>query len=160
MTPRTQSEPPDERQVANSAGGYAYPVDDRNRLDRFLILGSKELRAIFHRITQGTLHEESEVLGCLAIIRAFEQAKTAIPYDAAALVRRHKMTWEMMPAKLLQEWVVWEALAEGVPPIALVRNLATLTRLGVLPRRGSSWPRRPLSAWANRTAHEFTPSAC
>ena len=52
MTPRTQSEPLGERQVANSAGGYAYPVDDRNRLDRFLILGSKELRAIFHCITQ------------------------------------------------------------------------------------------------------------
>ena len=103
MTPRTQSDPPDERQVANSAGGYAYLVDDRNRLDRFLILGSKELRAIFHWITQGTLHEESESLGCLAIIRAFEQAKTATPYDAAALVRRHKMTWEMMPAKLVRE---------------------------------------------------------
>lgn len=36
-----QSEPLDERQVPNSAGGYAYPVDDKVRLDRFLILGTE-----------------------------------------------------------------------------------------------------------------------
>lgn len=36
-----QSKPLDERQVANSAGGYAYPVDKWVRMDRFLILGSE-----------------------------------------------------------------------------------------------------------------------
>lgn len=36
-----QSEPLNERQVKNSAGGYAYPVDNWKRLDRFLILGSE-----------------------------------------------------------------------------------------------------------------------
>ena len=36
-----QSEPLDERQVPNNAGGYAYPVDDMTRLRRFLILGSE-----------------------------------------------------------------------------------------------------------------------
>lgn len=36
-----QSSPLDERQVANSAGGYSFPVDDWKRLDRFLILGSE-----------------------------------------------------------------------------------------------------------------------
>ena len=39
--PAPQSEPLDERQVANSAGGHAYPVDDMTRLQRFLILGSE-----------------------------------------------------------------------------------------------------------------------
>ena len=34
--PVPQSEPLDERQVQNSAGGYAYPVDDMTRLRRFL----------------------------------------------------------------------------------------------------------------------------
>ena len=38
--PAPQSEPLDERQVANSAGGHSYPVDDMTRLQRFLILGS------------------------------------------------------------------------------------------------------------------------
>jgi 60 kDa SS-A/Ro ribonucleoprotein len=32
---------PIERSVANSAGGYAFPVDDWARLDRFLILGAE-----------------------------------------------------------------------------------------------------------------------
>ena len=39
--PAPQSEPLDERQVPNSAGGHAYPVDDMTRLQRFLILGSE-----------------------------------------------------------------------------------------------------------------------
>ncbi len=32
---------PGSTQVPNSAGGYAFPVDDWTRLDRFLILGSE-----------------------------------------------------------------------------------------------------------------------
>lgn len=36
-----QSKPLNERQVANSAGGYSFAVDDWKRLDRFLILGSE-----------------------------------------------------------------------------------------------------------------------
>lgn len=40
--PTPQSEPLDERQAANTAGGYSYPVDCLTRLDRFLILGSEE----------------------------------------------------------------------------------------------------------------------
>ena len=39
--PTPQTEPLDERQVPNSAGGYSYPVDDFVRLERFLILGSE-----------------------------------------------------------------------------------------------------------------------
>ena len=39
--PTPQSEPLDERQAPNSAGGHSYPVDDMTRLDRFLILGSE-----------------------------------------------------------------------------------------------------------------------
>src|SRR5690349_9717755 len=37
-----QSEPiPGSTQVANSAGGYSFKVDDWTRLDRFLILGAE-----------------------------------------------------------------------------------------------------------------------
>ena len=39
--PAPQSEPLDERQFPNSAGGHSYPVDDMTRLQRFLILGSE-----------------------------------------------------------------------------------------------------------------------
>ena len=36
-----QTEPLDDWQVRNSAGGYSYPVDQWKRLERFLILGSE-----------------------------------------------------------------------------------------------------------------------
>src|SRR5690349_6024575 len=36
-----QSKPLNERSVKNSAGGYSFAVDDFQRLDRFLILGSE-----------------------------------------------------------------------------------------------------------------------
>ena len=35
-----QSEPLNDRQVANNAGGFVFAIDDWARLDRFLILGS------------------------------------------------------------------------------------------------------------------------
>lgn len=41
LSPTPQSEPiPGSKQVANNAGGYAFPVDDWIRLDRFVLLGS------------------------------------------------------------------------------------------------------------------------
>ena len=36
-----QRQPLDERQIENSAGGYAYPVSIWTNLDRFLILGTE-----------------------------------------------------------------------------------------------------------------------
>lgn len=36
-----QTKPLNERQVANSAGGYSFAVDEWKRLDRFLVLGSE-----------------------------------------------------------------------------------------------------------------------
>ena len=41
LTPATQTEQADPRQVKNSAGGFVFAVDDWTRLDRFLILGSE-----------------------------------------------------------------------------------------------------------------------
>ena len=40
-TPTPQSEPLDQRMTPNSAGGYVYPVDDKVRMRRFLIMGSE-----------------------------------------------------------------------------------------------------------------------
>jgi len=39
-TPVPQSEQEDPRQVANSAGGFSFVIDDKARLERFLILGT------------------------------------------------------------------------------------------------------------------------
>ena len=85
--PTPQSEPLDERQVANSAGGYAYPVDDMTRLRRFLILGSEggsyyaderkltleNAAAVKRRITSS----ENSGIDAVGEIIAFSQARRA-----------------------------------------------------------------------------------
>ena len=268
--PAPQSEPLDERQVANSAGGHAYPVDDMTRLRRFLILGSEggsyyanerkltlenaaavkrciendgpravyeiayisrhgrapkvgpPLFALAMAATYGHLGTRALAFGYLsqmartgsqlqmfidyigtmrgwgrslrravgkwytdkdiedavyqtvkyrsrynwthrdllrkahplatrsafndlfawitqdaslpdnpnfALIHAYEQAKTA-DVQTLCLIAKHQMTWEMMPSEHLDKPEVWEALAEHMPLTAMIRNLATLTRIG------------------------------
>ena len=61
--PTPQSEPLDERQAPNSAGGYSYPVDDRTRLDRFLVLGS-EGGSYYASERQLTLENADAVVRC------------------------------------------------------------------------------------------------
>ena len=52
---------------------------------------------------------------------------------ATQLLRKHRwLGREMVPSELLKADAVWEALAESMPIHALLRNLATLTRRGLL----------------------------
>jgi 60 kDa SS-A/Ro ribonucleoprotein len=68
-----------------------------------------------------------------APVRAFEAAKRAATADeAAALVREHRLVRECVPTQFLDSPAVWEALLEDMPVTAVLRNLATLTRAGVL----------------------------
>jgi 60 kDa SS-A/Ro ribonucleoprotein len=52
--------------------------------------------------------------------------------QVAHIVRKHKVPREAVPTQWMKEQVVWEALLEGAPFGMLVRNLATLTRNGVI----------------------------
>ena len=54
------------------------------------------------------------------------------PAKAAEVIREHRLTREMVPTHLLAHPVVWEALLEEMPLTALVRNLATMTRVGLV----------------------------
>ena len=49
------------------------------------------------------------------------------------------MTWEMMPSEQLDKPEVWDALAERMPLTALIRNLATLTRVGAIAPMDYGW---------------------
>ena len=91
-----------------------------------------------------------------ALIRAYEQAKTANPKALAALIRAHDMTWEMVPSEQLDKPEVWEALAEHMPLTALVRNLATLTRVGTIAPMKSAWVCERLNAIGNARTEDFT----
>lgn len=69
----------------------------------------------------------------LRLIWAFERAKRAVSArEVAALVRDHRLPREAVPTAWLTEAAVWEALLEGLPLGALLRNLATLTRVGLV----------------------------
>ena len=109
---------------------------------------------LFAWITHGTMPPPDDPN--FALIHAYEQAKTAGPKTLAALIRVHDLTWEMMPSEQLDKPEVWEALAEHMPLTALVRNLATLTRMDVIAPMKSAWVCERLNAIGNPLTEDFT----
>jgi 60 kDa SS-A/Ro ribonucleoprotein len=74
----------------------------------------------------------SDALAQVRAVDALHADAEIEPARAAAIVREARLTREMVPTPLLRHAQVWEALLEEMPLTALVRNLATLTRVGVL----------------------------
>ena len=101
---------------------------------------------LFNWITQGDAGDEYPEL---ELARAFEQAKTAGIPETAELVRQHRMSWEMVPAEALKARAVWDALSVNMPINALVRNLATLTRVGVIEPMSADWAVKRLERIGN-----------
>jgi 60 kDa SS-A/Ro ribonucleoprotein len=66
-------------------------------------------------------------------IWAFERLKRSpLAGLACRLIREYGLTREMVPTELLTDAAVWEALLENMPFTAMLRNLATMTRVGLL----------------------------
>jgi 60 kDa SS-A/Ro ribonucleoprotein len=87
-----------------------------------------EHRRLFEWIVRG-----GAVEGLPRIVEGFARVQSAeTPALAAELVREFGLPREAIPNKLLTSGEVWEALLEDMPMTALVRNLATMTRVGVL----------------------------
>lgn len=94
---------------------HAYTLDDtRNAIYRWAAgKGSAEVR----------------------LIDAYEQAKRMQGIDAAAMaafVREHELPREAIPSEWLREPAVWDALLAQMPMTAMLRNLATMTRVGLV----------------------------
>ena len=115
---------------------------------------SAALNDCFAWITHGTMPPPD--YPNFALIHAYEQAKTADPRALASLIRAHDLTWEMVPSEQLDKREVWEALAEHMPLTALIRNLATLTRVGVIAPMKSAWVCERLNAIGNARTEDFT----
>lgn len=47
-------------------------------------------------------------------------------------IKRHDLPREVIPTEMLSKAEVWEALLEKMPMTAMIRNLATMTRVGLL----------------------------
>ncbi|MBC8143524.1 MAG: TROVE domain-containing protein [Armatimonadetes bacterium] len=98
--------------------------------------GNEARRILYHWIAQGwerigdVPHDETD----LQIVWAMEKAKLpgTTAKTVAELIRTYDLPREAVPTLFLNDSLVWEALLERMPLTALLRNLATLTRVGVL----------------------------
>ena len=66
-------------------------------------------------------------------IQGFEQLQHAgDAAEAAKLIAQHRLPREAVPNQLLSEPDVWAALLNDMPLTAMIRNLATMTRVGLV----------------------------
>ena len=89
---------------------------------------SDEHARLFEWIVRG-----GETDGLPRLVEGFVRAQeAATAREAAALVREYRLPREALQPEHLTSPEVWEALLEDMPMTALIRNLATMTRVGVL----------------------------
>lgn len=87
-----------------------------------------ERNALYRWIVKGEVIENLHELAL-----AFEDAKKATsPKDIIPLIEKHNLPRECIPTELLNEPSVWEALLVKMPMTAMIRNLATMTRIGLI----------------------------
>lgn len=106
---------------------------------------SAEHNALYHWITknEGRPHE---------LIEAFEMLQAeSNPEAAAYLIASHGLPHEAVPTELKTQPIVWEALLQNMPMTALIRNLATMTKIGLL-ATGSAATKRVAAQLVNAEA--------
>lgn len=69
----------------------------------------------------------------LALIWAFERVQTATDVETVLkLIAEYNLPREALPTDWLKQPAVWEALLEKMPMTAMIRNLASMSRVGLL----------------------------
>lgn len=99
--------------------------------------GTPKQNTIFKWVVKGELAK-----GAPALLKAFEEAKTLKPTKAGIqailrLIETHELPREALPTEFLAQPEVWEALLPHMGLTALIRNLGTMTKVGLV---------KPLSA--------------
>jgi len=92
-------------------------------------------RDLYHWITQGwpSVGDEPHPDAALRTIWAFETAKRVQSIkEIIGLIEDYDLPREAIPTEWLTSSAVWEALLNRMPMTAMVRNLATMTRVGLL----------------------------
>ena len=101
--------------AAVGAGNPTLEVSDRHR-------------RLFEWIVRGGDRD-----GLPRIVEGFARAQSAeTPATTAELVREYGLPREALKSEHLTSPRVWEALLDDMPSTALIRNLATMTRIGLL----------------------------
>lgn len=92
-------------------------------------------QALYHWVVKGWegVGDEPHPDPALRIVWAFERAKRAqSAAEVADLIGRFGLPREAVPTQYLTDKLVWLALIGKLPPLARIRNLATLTRVGLI----------------------------
>lgn len=88
---------------------------------------------LFAWVTTGALPEGAADDVALRLLTASaELERCDAPKAAAALVREHRIPREAVPTNWLTFAEVWDALMADMPMTAMIRNLATMTRVGLV----------------------------
>ncbi|HEY3185587.1 MAG TPA: TROVE domain-containing protein [Gaiellaceae bacterium] len=96
-----------------------------------------EHERVFEWIVRG-----GSVNGLPRVVEGFVRAQEATtPTESAALVREYRLPREAVRPEHLASREVWDALLDEMPMTALVRNLATMTRVGLLEPNGEATAR-------------------
>ncbi len=109
-----------------------------------------ERNALFRYIVKREVAQElpAEVGAYLEAVERLNQPDLPLE-EAVRLIRTHALPREVVPTPLLTYPEVWEALLEEMPMTAMLRNLATMTRVRLL-REGSSATRFIVKQLTNR----------
>lgn len=92
---------------------------------------SEEHRAIYKWIVDGFVGEPYRDIPL--VISAVEAIKKVDnKHDAVLIITDYRLPREAIPTQWLNEPEVWEALLQDMPMMAMIRNLATMTRVGVI----------------------------
>lgn len=90
-------------------------------------------KALYNWCTQGFDNAAGEGLALPPVIEAFEEIKTATDLKRiVALVEKYKLPREAVPTQWLTKPEVWTALLPHMGLTAMIRNLATMTRIGLV----------------------------
>jgi 60 kDa SS-A/Ro ribonucleoprotein len=97
---------------------------------------------LFHWAVSGELPLDAHDDAALELIVAMHALRRMSDVSTAAwLVREKKLPRECVPTQLLKHPEIWEALLEAMPMTAMIRNLATMTRVGLLTQTSSATKR-------------------
>lgn len=100
----------------------------------------QEHQALYHWMTKGwdALPDSVPAEAAMRLVWAFERAKRKEDAEEIAeLIHLYRMPREAVPTTALHSIKVWEALLEEMPMEAMTRNLATMTKHGVLVPMGA-----------------------
>lgn len=100
-----------------------------------------------YRYVVGKLGEEDQSFILPNMIRAREAIKNASAFEIIRFIKDYNLPREVIPTEMLTKPEIWEALLEKMPMTAMIRNLATLTRVGVL---------KPMGKWTSTVKERIT----